>query len=321
VRITTAPVANGEAIALRIIHCEKLYRPFNELGLSASSFTSVYRMLHQRSGLVLITGPTGAGKTTTAYSILNVLFTEQQNIISIEDPVELLVPFMRQLNVDQRHGFTMRAGLSTILRMDPDVVFVGEIRNAEAAHVAMQAASSGKRAFSTMHMRDVSATLSAMREFEIDRKTLADNISGVITQRLVRRLCTVCCERSCVTKYERELFHSQNQEAPVEIARSRGCGDCRGTGYNGRIGVFEAVVIEGDLAAAIRSEKSETELRELVRATGASLAADGLLKVRDGITTVEEIQDMSWLGESLPIPQPKVSTDDLYDRGAPYKRV
>ena len=322
VRITTAPVPDGQAIALRLIDRDKLYRPLNELGFSANSFTAIYQMLHRPAGLILVTGPTGAGKTTTAYSMLNVLFTQQQNIISIEDPVELLVPFMRQLNVDRRHGFTMKVGLSTLLRMDPDVVFVGEIRDSEAAQVAMQAASSGKRVFSTMHMRDVAAAVTAMRELDIDLRSLADNLTGIITQRLVRRLCTGCRENAPITKHEEELFASQNIDVQSQVACPRGCHECRDTGYKNRIGVFEAAVMDGEITGAVRQGKSEAELRDIIRAAGTpSLAGDGLLKVRDGVTTIQEVLEMSWQAEPLPIPQPRVQTDEVYERGVPYKRA
>ncbi|PAY16743.1 hypothetical protein CKO51_25230 [Rhodopirellula sp. SM50] len=318
VRITTAPVAQGEAIALRLIDYEQSRKPLSELGLSQNSFASVYRMLHRRSGVVLISGPTGAGKTTTAYSMLNVLFSEKQNIISIEDPVELIVPFMRQIDVDQRHGFTMQAGLSTILRMDPDVVFVGEIRDREGAKVAMHAASCGKRAFSTIHRRDVSSTLSAMQDFEIDPTTLASNLAGVITQRLVRRLCTQCCQISPVTKQEQTLFEAHNLVVPTTIARPRSCEHCRGTGYKGRVGVFEAVVIDDELINAIQSRKPESEIRSIIRAGGAGLVRDALMKVRDKITSIQEVQDMSWMTETMPIESPTENKNDSYQRGAPF---
>ncbi len=317
VRVTTAPVANGEAMALRLINCDKLNLPLNELGLSPQAFASVHRMLHQRSGLILAAGPTGAGKTTTAYSIIHVLYAEHQKIISIEDPVELVVPYIRQISVDTRHDFSMRQGLSTILRMDPDAVFVGEIRDAEAAHVAFQAAACGKRSFSTIHMRDVAATLSAMREFNIDSKTLADNLSGVIAQRLVRRICQECCQHSPLTRHEQEMFASQNIDPPAELARPRGCPACRGSGYQGRIGIFETVIVEGDIADAIRREVHETEMRRLLGARGVSLVADGLLKVREGITTTEELQETSWLVDSFSVSSAAAKVEKTYERAVP----
>ena len=321
VRITTAPVFRGQAIALRIIDRDKLHRPLNELGLSPGSFTAVYRMLHRGSGLVLIAGPTGAGKTTTAYSMLKVLVGQQQTIMSIEDPVELIVPFIRQLNVDERHGVTMKVGLSTLLRMDPDVVFVGEVRNMEAAETAVQAACCGKRVFSTMHMRDVSATVSAMRELNIDSRSLADNLTGIMTQRLVRRLCPHCRESVPLTDQEAELFVSEKIDAPAQVRRPRGCAECRHTGYRDRLGIFEAVAIEGDIAQGIREGRSEHEVRQIIRAAGTpSLLADGLLKVHDGITTVEEVQEMTWVPDASAISPPDELWTEVYERGVPYKR-
>ncbi len=315
VRVTTAPVANGEAIAMRIIDGKKLGLPLSEIGLSETSFESVHRMLHHCSGIVLIAGPTGAGKTTTAYSILNLLFSNQQKIVSIEDPVEMVVPFMRQLNVDAKHKFTMRNGLSTILRMDPDAIFIGEIRDAEAAQIALQAAASGKRAVSTIHLKDVAATVSAMKEFDVDGKTLADSIAGVIAQRLVRRLCLECREFSPLTQQEKDWFKSQKIDLPTQLARASGCPACRGTGYKGRIGVFEAVVVEGEFAEAVRQEAHVSDLRRFVFNSGASLLFDGLTKVRDGITTIEELQEASWLDEGHPPLDPTDSDKELYKHG------
>ncbi len=315
VRITVAPVAHGDAIALRLIDREKLSVPLSEIGLSTRSFAAVYQMLHHRSGLVLIAGPTGAGKTTTAYSLIKVLVNEKQKIISLESPVELVVPFMRQLAISDRHGFTMRSGLSTVLRMDPDVVFIGEIRDAEAAHIAMQAAASGKRAFSTIHMRDVSACVTAMREFDIDGKTLANSLSGIIAQRLVRCLCRSCCTLSELTRGERAMFEGLNMSVPSQLSRARGCASCRGTGYHGRTGVFEAVVIDAAIADAIRHDQHESELRNLIQGNSANLTHDGLSKVRDGITTIEELQNVTWLDDSRIDVTPSGPDFGVYERG------
>jgi type II secretory ATPase GspE/PulE/Tfp pilus assembly ATPase PilB-like protein len=322
VRITTAPVPRGQAIALRVIDRDKLHRPLNELGLSPGSFSAAYRMLHRGSGLVLITGPTGAGKTTTAYSMLKVLVSEQQTIMSIEDPVELLVPFIRQLNVDERHGLTMKVGLSTLLRMDPDVVFVGEVRDIEAAETAVQAACCGKRVFSTMHMRDVAATVSAMRELNVDSRSLADNLAGIITQRLVRRLCPRCGESVPLTDHEGEVFAAEGIDPPELVRRPRGCSECRHTGYSHRVGIFEAVAVEGDIALGIREERSENDIRQIIRAAGTpSLLADGLRKVRDGITSVDEVQAMTWVPDTTDIRPPEKLWSNEYERGVPFKRA
>ena len=321
VRMTTAPVVNGEAIALRLIDRDKLHLPLHELGLSTTSYAAVYDMLHRRTGLILIAGPTGAGKTTTAYSMLNVLFSEQQNIVSIEDPVELVVPFMRQLSINKRHGVTMDSALSTVLRMDPDVLFVGEIRNSEAAHVAMQAAGCGKRAFSTMHMRDCAANVTAMRKFSVDARTLAENVSGIITQRLVRRLCAKCAEYADTTTFEAELFASHGLSAPPKLLQPRGCVECRQTGYKDRVGVFEAVVVRGPVAEGVLKESSESELRDQIRQSGTpGLVSDGLAKVSAGLTSVDEIQQMSWLSDSDPAEQSSWSSA-TYERGTPYKNA
>jgi type II secretory ATPase GspE/PulE/Tfp pilus assembly ATPase PilB-like protein len=178
VRVTCAPVTGGEAMALRVSSREDLVRPLTTLGLSAASLASVDSMLRNGEGVVLVTGPTGSGKTTTVYTMLAELASDARNIVSVEDPVEHEVPFVRQLAVDERHGITMTAGLKTVLRMDPDVIFIGEIRDAEAADIAMRAAASGKYVFSTLHSRDVASTITACRDLAITNHSLAGNLVG-----------------------------------------------------------------------------------------------------------------------------------------------
>ncbi|MGI9519998.1 MAG: ATPase, T2SS/T4P/T4SS family, partial [Pirellulaceae bacterium] len=192
VRMTSIPVAGGEAVALRLATPERVFFPITQLGLSESALETVNQMLRQQEGVVLVTGPTGSGKTTTVYSMLEMLGGEHRNIVSIEDPVEYAVPFVRQMNVDIKHQVTMSSGLKTMLRMDPDVLFVGEIRDEEAATIAMQAARSGKYVLSTLHTRDVASTIVALRDLGLQDRSIAENVTGIVNQRLVRRLCDQC---------------------------------------------------------------------------------------------------------------------------------
>ena len=289
IRITTAPVHEGQAIALRLFSSERLFQPLESLGLSRKALDAVGRMLEMRSGLVLVTGPTGSGKTTTIYSLLHQL-SAAPNIVSIEDPVEYRLPFMRQVAVDPRHGITMTSGLRTILRMDPDVVFLGEIRDGEAADIAMRAASAGRFVFSTLHTRDVASTITALRDLHVDMRSLGPNLTGIISQRLVRRLCPDCCRVAPSSDEEKALFTSAELPVPAELMRPVGCGKCRNTGYRDRVGLFEAVTTVGMAAEAIAAGVSESEFNNLLREMGAStLLDDGLHKVAPGITTLEEI--------------------------------
>lgn len=295
VRITTAPVQGGTATALRLLSRDRALMPLEGLGLSEVALRAVDRILHSAAGLMLVTGPTGSGKTTTIYSLLNRLAGTYRNIVSIEDPVEFPLPFVRQLAVDSRHGTTMTTGLRTILRMDPDVVFVSEIRDVEAAEIAMRAASSGRFVFSTLHTRDVASTVTALRDLHIDNRSLAGNLTGLMSQRLLRRLCQECAVRSPIVGPEVDVFLTEGMSPPAELSRSVGCPRCRGTGYRDRIGVFEVVPAAGLASEAVLAGAAEGELRQALRSSGAiSLMADALQKVSDGVTTLEEAQRMKW---------------------------
>jgi general secretion pathway protein E len=296
VRITTAPVQGGTAMALRILRRDRALMPLEGLGLSSAARDAVSRMLHAGGGLVLVTGPTGSGKTTTIHSLLNLLTSQGRNIVSIEDPIEFPLPFVRQLGVDPKHDVTMTQALRTILRMDPDIIHVSEIRDVEAAEIAMRAASSGRFVFSTLHTRDVASTVTAMRDLHIDNRSLAGNLTGIISQRLVRRLCPECAACRPITDAEAARFRAEEVELPAELRRSAGCTHCRGTGYHDRIGIFETALTHGPAETAIENGAPEDELRTVLRSSGTpSLMADALMKVRDGVTSLEEAEAMKWI--------------------------
>lgn len=289
-RITTSPVEGGEAVALRLFIRESLLRPINALGLSNVALTDVDRMLANGEGMVLVTGPTGSGKTTTVYSLLSELGSDSRNIVSIEDPVEYPIPYVRQMAVDERHGVTMTSGLKTLLRMDPDVMFVGEIRDVEAADIAMRAASSGKFVLSTLHTRDVAATITACRDLHVDNRSLAGNLSGVVSQRLIRRLCQECRMPLIQDDRMRESLEACGLEPSLASFEATGCEHCSGRGYLGRIGVFEVAWITDELRTAIATGTYEADLRTMLRSGGsASLFSDAIDKVRQGLTSVSEV--------------------------------
>lgn len=295
VRITTIPVAGGDAVALRLLKHEATPPSLNQLGFSAQSMESIQGMLHDGEGIVLVTGPTGSGKTTTVHAMLRLLDNGTRNLMSIEDPVEYRVPAMRQMSVDMKHGMTMTRGLRTLLRMDPDVVFIGEIRDVEAMEIALRAASSGKYVFSTLHTRDVASTVTALRDLNADNLSLGGNLKGIVSQRLMRCICRECCGRSVPSEPERNSFLAEEIEPPSMLPRPNGCPHCRNTGFRGRIGVFEAVRTTGDIAAAIQRGTAEDELRRMIRSAGTtSLIADALGKVRDGVTSLEEALSIKW---------------------------
>jgi type II secretory ATPase GspE/PulE/Tfp pilus assembly ATPase PilB-like protein/nucleotide-binding universal stress UspA family protein len=296
VRITSAPVEGGPSMALRLHREDQALMPLDVLGFSAAELQAVEQILHAGAGLVLVTGPTGSGKTTTIYSQLKLLAGKGRKIVSIEDPVEYPLPFVRQLNVDTKHDLTMTEGLRTVLRMDPDIVFVSEIRDVESAEIGMRAASSGRFVFSTLHTRDAASSITAVRDLHIDNRSLAANLTGIIAQRLVRRLCPDCARKQPITDSEKALFASEGLDLPTELPQPVGCSRCRETGYRGRIGIFEVVLARGAIEIAIQSGTPEDELRKLLRTTGtASLLADALAKVQSGLTSITETQAMKWV--------------------------
>ena len=298
VRITTCPVVGGESVCLRLQTQRTMFRPLGDLGLTAATQSAVEQMLHRSEGIVLVTGPTGAGKTTTVYSMLRELDPRKKhrNVVTIEDPVEFNCPQLRQMSVDEAHGITLNAGLRTMLRMDPDVLFVGEVRDAQTAEMVMRAASSGKYVFSTLHTRDVAGTVTALRDLGVSARSLAGNLAGIISQRLVRRLCPQCRELGLVPDYAQQLLADHDLQIPSQLYEARGCEHCRGIGYRGRVGAFEVAVASRALIEAIDREAPEDELRRLIRSTGSpSLTHDGLEKAIAGITTLEEVHQMRWM--------------------------
>lgn len=289
VRVTLVPACDGDAVAMRLLKHAATPRALDSLGMSESTHVEVEKMLHHHPGLVLVTGPTGTGKTTTVYAMLQTLGAGSHNIVSIEDPVEYRVPGIRQISVNSHHHLTMTRGLKTALRMDPDVVFIGEIRDADALDIAMRASSSGRYVFSTLHTRDVASTVTALRDLHADSYSLSANLTGIVSQRLIRRLCLHCREAAPITAEEQTIFLAEECEPPSELFHPRGCGACQNSGYHERIGVFEAVVANDEIVNAIQSGLSENELRSVIRGCRfRSLKHDALTKVREGVTSLDE---------------------------------
>jgi type II secretory ATPase GspE/PulE/Tfp pilus assembly ATPase PilB-like protein/nucleotide-binding universal stress UspA family protein len=296
IRITKVPVVGGESVSLRLLDQSQVLRPLDSLGVSSEPLSWLHAMLRLGEGLVLITGPSGSGKTTTAYSMVYTLDDGTRNIVTMEDPAELHIPGFRQMSVDPRHGVTMNSGLRSLLRMDPDIVLIGEIRDAETAGIGMRAASSGKYVFTTLHTRDVASTITALRDLQADNRSLAGNLTGIISQRLVRRLCPQCRRSMNISKEQRQLFHEAGLEPPDQLFHSVGCAACHHRGYQGRIGVFEVALMNPPLRGSIEAGGSEAEFRDLLRTHGTcSLLAEGLKKAAEGITSLDEVRAMTWI--------------------------
>jgi general secretion pathway protein E len=299
VRITCVPVMGGESVAMRLLNRQHLLRPLDSLGLAPEALAWIHEMLRLGEGVVLVTGPAGSGKTTTAYSMLHALDDSRRNIVTIEDPPEFRIGSFRQMAADPRHNISMTSGLRTLLRMDPDVVLVGEIRDAETAEIAMRAASSGKYVFTTLHTRDVASTITALRDLHIDNRSLAGNLTGIISQRLVRRLCPHCRRQTPIDSIQPQYFLDENVPPPTVLPTAGGCEKCRNLGYHERVGVFEVALPNRAIRESIERGAAEEELRDLLRTNGTrSLLSAALVKVSEGVTTLDEVRSMTWV--SLP---------------------
>ena len=288
-RVSTMPGRYGEKVVIRIIDNRTSNVSLDKLGFSKEMLELWKQVISQSNGVVLVTGPTGSGKSTTLYSVLNLINSEDRNICTVEDPIESSVPGINQFQVNEKAGFTFSNALRALLRQDPDIMMVGEIRDAETAQIVTQAALTGHLVFSTLHTNDAISAVTRLVNIGIESYLVAATVRGVLAQRLVRKICPHCKEA-----YEPDPIIRQAVEAvsgPVDqLYRGPGCSRCRGTGFAGRLGIFELFVPDEELLTAIARGASLQELRQaLNNKEFISLRADGMQKVRGGLTTPEEV--------------------------------
>jgi general secretion pathway protein E len=292
-RVATANSIFGEKLVIRILNRKSGLLGLAELGMPEAMLEQFARVIHSRSGIILATGPTGSGKTSTLYSALSQLDSGRLNIMTIEDPVEYGLPGATQIPVNPKAGITYESGLRSILRQDPDVIFVGEMRDTEAAQVALRAALTGHLVFSSLHTRDAVGTIIRLEEMGMDRHLLSSSLLVLIAQRLLRVLCPECrVPCACKAGDLDEIGIELPEGAP--IFQPRGCKQCSFTGYMGRTGIFEMIVFDEDLRQAVNRGDGEAELTELARSKGfASFRLNGAEKVLQGITSIEEVLQAS----------------------------
>lgn len=297
-RVATAPVARrGEKLVIRILDQANLKASVGDLLLPADEEEPLLRMLGHREGMVLVTGPTGSGKTTTLYAVLNHLKTGRVNIVTVEDPVEYDVNGISQLQVNEAQGFTFSTALRSVLRQDPDIVLVGEIRDGETATIAIQAGLTGHLVFSTLHTNDAVSAIVRLRDMGIDLFKISTVLKGVMAQRLVRRLCAHCAEPHPLNELPEHLRPPADFQGTVAPMRSVGCKQCNGTGYRGRVAVLELLPIEGKVAKLIESDAPLDAVIAAARPHGMkTLWESGLHRFWTGRTTLAEIHRV--LGES-----------------------
>jgi general secretion pathway protein E len=285
VRVSTLPSRAGERVVLRILDKENAGIALEKLGMPPAIDHVLREALAEPNGIVLVTGPTGSGKTTSLYAGLRLLNDGTRNILTVEDPVEYAIDGVGQTQVNPKVGLDFATGLRAILRQDPDVVMIGEIRDRETADIAVQASLTGHLVLSTVHTNDAVGAVTRMRDMKIEPFLLASTLRAVIAQRLVRRLCPLCSEKVAAPDWVVELLGLE-QGAMVGVAR--GCDGCGGTGYRGRIGVFEAIQIDDTIRRLINAGADEADITAHAFARSDTLASAVSALVRDGITTPEE---------------------------------
>lgn len=290
-RVEIAQTVHGEVIVVRIHERETIIMKLSELGFSDMSYNQYQKMLKQRSGLVLACGPTGCGKTTTLYSTITALNVNQTyNVMTIEDPVEFRLEGVNQMQTNNDAEFTFAVGLSTILRMSPDIVLVGEIRDRETAQIAVESGLTGQLVLSTLHAEDAVGALFRLLDLDVETYLLNSSLVGVVAQRLVRRVCEFCHEPYEATKTEQDLFKQVMGRLPKQLTKGKGCEACKNLSYRGRAGIFEVLSMDSKLRDLIRDKVNEDVLRSTLEKTGfKTLLRDGFEKAELGITTIDEV--------------------------------
>ena len=288
-RISTLPTTQGEKAVIRILDNRSILIGLGQLGLEPDHLALIQEQIDRPHGIILVTGPTGSGKTTTLYSALMTMNGSEMNISTVEDPVEYTLGFANQVQINERIGFTFASALRALLRQDPDVIMVGEIRDEETARISVQAALTGHLVLSTLHTNDAPSSITRLINIGIEPYLISASLNGVVAQRLVRRVCSNCKEQYVPSDEVKEALERAHMEVDV-LWRGKGCEQCRKTGYSGRCGIYEVLVLDDPVRDMIAARPNVTELRRYCHEHGmVSLREDGLRKLRRGVSTVEEV--------------------------------
>jgi type II secretory ATPase GspE/PulE/Tfp pilus assembly ATPase PilB-like protein len=288
-RVAAQPTTYGENVVLRILDKMQSLVALDALGLAADQFEALQLMIRRPDGILLVTGPTGSGKTTTLYSILKALNSEGVNIMTLEDPVEYPMPMIRQTSLAEGLKIDFATGIRSMMRQDPDIILVGEVRDAETASMALRAAMTGHQVFSTLHTNSALGAMARLQDLGLNPEILAGNMIGVIGQRLVRRLCTHC-KRPFQPNVAQARLLGLDLDEPQSLFDAAGCEACEQQGYLGRIALMEVVRFDADLDELVARRATMRELRSLATQKGArTLAQDAIRRVLDGTTTLSEI--------------------------------
>ena len=307
-RTSLIPGAYGESIVLRILNPKSIRVQLDQMGISAPMYELFMKEIKKPHGMILLTGPTGSGKTTTLYAFLQKIFSPEIKIITIEDPIEYHLPGITQTQVDHKLGYTFLEGLRSALRQDPDSIMVGEIRDSETAKIAVESALTGHLVFSTLHTNNASGVIPRLIDLDVNPKILVSALSLSIAQRLVRKLCTECRFERPVTEKETALIQKIWDNAVANkkdigafgvqrdiqtLVAAKGCTHCNHTGYKGRLGVFEAIQMDENIEHIIMQNPTERDIKKIADQQGTlDMREDGLVKILQGITDFEEVQSV-----------------------------
>ncbi|HSV26714.1 MAG TPA: type II secretion system ATPase GspE [Sedimentisphaerales bacterium] len=288
-RVSTLPTTHGEKVVIRVLDGRSIMLGLEQLGLAPDTLATLRQEIHRPHGIILVTGPTGSGKTTTLYSSLQEMDSQTMNISTVEDPVEYHLGTCNQIQVNEKIGMTFAAALRSLLRQDPDIIMVGEIRDGETARIAVQAALTGHLVLSTLHTNDAPSSITRLVDIGIEPYLIAASLNSIMAQRLVRRIC-----QHCKTQFELtpKIAHMIQKAgiAPEEVFHGAGCEHCRKTGYAGRAGIYEMLTIDDKFRDIITQDPSISNMRRAFRESGQkSLYDDGMLRVKSGMTTIEEV--------------------------------
>ncbi len=289
-RVSSLPVSTGEKIVVRILDYTRSMAGLGDLGFSEENYKKVLEMISVPNGIILVTGATGSGKSTTVYSILQQLNTSATNIITVEDPIEMDITGINQVQANPKIGLTFANALRSILRQDPNIIMIGEIRDTETARIAVRASITGHLVLSTLHTNTSLNTIERLIDMDVQRYLLASALEGVISQKLARKLCPHCKTKRKTSEYEKMVFKTVLNKDIDEIWDTEGCEECH-DGYKGRIAIHEVLRIDQDIRDALSNGKPKEEIRKLVYDNGnvTTMLQDGLEKVLQGLTTFEEI--------------------------------